>query len=488
MPNKAIKDINWKFVYSEGHSLLMNDAFMLGFAGNLKIPGILKTIIYINKKGFQKCHTSKDELERVYKQGKIFFKESSRHKFQKEIAQQHKSFDNFWKEYKRMNMGSLSNKELLDVFKRYVKNLMLMVGYYQVSGGRTFPIVEEYVKEKMSEYFNKNELENRYSIVLTATDIDLLERENIDLLKLKEKNNINTKTLRNHAKNYAYLYLSTYDENKIFASLRERIHELWKEAQSSKSYETKLKQKKKVLFNKQKKIMGKLKNEPELVDIIEFLRFQGIARWDYKEFFMGAEYKFLELFEEIAKRINIPMFEYLHSYRIKDTHNFLQKGIKVLKPERQKRLKIFIAFKDKGKECFYSGKQAEEFEKKVFNIKKPLSKEVKGIIANPGKAVGKAHIILPKSFAHIQEALKDFKKGEVLITSMTQPSLVTIMKKAVAIVTNSGGITSHAAVLSREIGIPCIVSTFTATEVFKTGDLIEVDANKGIVKIIKKIK
>ena len=75
-----------------------------------------------------------------------------------------------------------------------------------------------------------------------------------------------------------------------------------------------------------------------------------------------------------------------------------------------------------------------------------------------------------------------FKKGEILITTMTQPNLLLIMKKAAAIVTNQGGVTSHAAVLSREIGIPCVVGTLTATDLFKTGDLIEVDATKGVVK------
>jgi pyruvate,water dikinase len=55
-------------------------------------------------------------------------------------------------------------------------------------------------------------------------------------------------------------------------------------------------------------------------------------------------------------------------------------------------------------------------------------------------------------------------------------------------VTNEGGITSHASILAREFGIPCIVGTHTATDKIKTGDLIEVDANKGVVKIISKKK
>jgi pyruvate,water dikinase len=60
------------------------------------------------------------------------------------------------------------------------------------------------------------------------------------------------------------------------------------------------------------------------------------------------------------------------------------------------------------------------------------------------------------------------------------------MKKAAAIVTNTGGITCHAAIVSRELGIPCVVGTKRATDVIQDGDFVEVDATAGIVKIIKK--
>ena len=61
------------------------------------------------------------------------------------------------------------------------------------------------------------------------------------------------------------------------------------------------------------------------------------------------------------------------------------------------------------------------------------------------------------------------------------------MKKSSVIITDAGGLTSHAAIVSRELGIPCIVGTKIATQVLKDGDLVEVDAEKGIVKILKKI-
>ena len=77
------------------------------------------------------------------------------------------------------------------------------------------------------------------------------------------------------------------------------------------------------------------------------------------------------------------------------------------------------------------------------------------------------------------EGINDFKEGDVLVTTMTDPDWVPIMKKAAAIVTNKGGRTCHAAIVSRELGIPCIVGTDTATERIKAGEDVTVSCNEG---------
>jgi len=70
------------------------------------------------------------------------------------------------------------------------------------------------------------------------------------------------------------------------------------------------------------------------------------------------------------------------------------------------------------------------------------------------------------------------------VTSMTRPEFVPLMKKAAGVVTDEGGISCHAAIISRELGIPCIIGTKTATRRLKDGDQVEVNADRGIVKII----
>ncbi|WP_255776164.1 pyruvate, water dikinase [Metallosphaera javensis (ex Hofmann et al. 2022)] len=118
----------------------------------------------------------------------------------------------------------------------------------------------------------------------------------------------------------------------------------------------------------------------------------------------------------------------------------------------------------KGKEVVKSTTQPTE--RKVL---------VKGLAASPGIASGKARVLMD-----VRES-KDFQKGEILVTRMTDPDWVPVMKIASAIVTDEGGITSHAAIVSRELGIPAIVGTKDATKVLETGQEITVDATRGVV-------
>ncbi|MDQ1278774.1 MAG: pyruvate, water dikinase [Thermoproteota archaeon] len=104
---------------------------------------------------------------------------------------------------------------------------------------------------------------------------------------------------------------------------------------------------------------------------------------------------------------------------------------------------------------------------------------VKGLSASPGMAAGKAHVIMSV------EGINEFKQDEILVTEMTAPDWVPAMRKAKAIVTNSGGTTCHAAIVSRELGIPCIVGTASkgkaATDVIPNGEDVTIDAVNGIV-------
>ncbi|RLC32663.1 phosphoenolpyruvate synthase, partial [Candidatus Woesebacteria bacterium] len=118
----------------------------------------------------------------------------------------------------------------------------------------------------------------------------------------------------------------------------------------------------------------------------------------------------------------------------------------------------------------------------IREVESAKSHILTGAAASPGIATG--HVRLLKSAKEISKV----KKGDVLVSEMTSPDFVPAMRKASAIVTDQGGQTSHAAIVSRELGVPCVVGTKNATEKLKDNLLVTVDGSKGMVFLGSKIK
>src|SRR3989344_3607244 len=107
------------------------------------------------------------------------------------------------------------------------------------------------------------------------------------------------------------------------------------------------------------------------------------------------------------------------------------------------------------------------------------AKELVGQIGNKGKYIGSARIVMNTY---------DFDKvlpGDVLVTTMTTPDFIVLMQKSGAIVTDIGGLLCHAAIVSRELQKPCVIGTKFATQLLKDDMQVEVDADKGVVRIIE---
>lgn len=139
------------------------------------------------------------------------------------------------------------------------------------------------------------------------------------------------------------------------------------------------------------------------------------------------------------------------------------------------------AINDKGKifilqarpETVYGADKEIKTEERKYQMDKEVL--VKGIGVSPGMASGKVRILL-----NVKE-ISHFQPGDILVTEMTTPDWVPAMRIASAVVTNLGGKTCHAAIVSRELGVPCIVGTEKATKVLKDGDVVTVDGQKGMV-------
>jgi len=101
-----------------------------------------------------------------------------------------------------------------------------------------------------------------------------------------------------------------------------------------------------------------------------------------------------------------------------------------------------------------------------------------GTAACRGKVTGQVYVISNP------DRLPVIKVNRVVVTRLTTPKLTPLIKKSIAVITDEGGITSHAAIIARELKIPCVIGTKIATKVLKDGDLVEVDAQQGIVRKI----
>ena len=147
-----------------------------------------------------------------------------------------------------------------------------------------------------------------------------------------------------------------------------------------------------------------------------------------------------------------------------------------------KRIKFSILYKKNNKNYIYTGEKAKKFLSniKIEKEKKVLTNKLSGTCACVGKTKGKVKII------NLPEEMGKMNEGDIMVSHTTFPSLVPAMKKASAIITDDGGITCHAAIVAREMKKPCIVGTKSATHILKDGDLVEVDAENGLVKKIKK--
>ena len=172
----------------------------------------------------------------------------------------------------------------------------------------------------------------------------------------------------------------------------------------------------------------------------------------------------------ISNNIRISMHPGQYTILNSPNDGVLEASIKTELEDRQQVCTIIGSFE--GIEV-YSGE-----EKLPEGAKATTQAELRGRVACGGKAVGRAKLISRP------EEMYKVNHGDVIVTQMTAPSITPAIRRCVAIVTDEGGITSHAAVISREFNIPCIIATKNATDVIKDKDLVEVDGDMGIVRVL----
>lgn len=318
-----------------------------------------------------------------------------------------------------------------------------------------------------------------YPNAITSERVDLIKIALLVLFGRLNKQIINKK-ITNHTQKYSFIPCydvidTPWDKKYFFQNLRNLL----------KQDQPKLKVNLRDLNNSYierrlafKKILKKLKPskaEKDLLQMVHTIAFIKDERDDYRR---HISFTIQPLFKEIARRYKLPFRAPLYLLKSEMEKWFATGKLPVSVSELKQRMSGYsLVYINKGQVEVRSGRKMKKFlGSQKFTTTNNTKSEVRGVIGNKGITRGPVCIIRTK------HDLRKITQGDVLVAVTTSPDYVSAMRRCRAFITDEGGLTSHAAIVAREINLPCIVGTKNATEVFKDNDIVEVDANKGIVK------
>jgi len=413
----------------------------------------------------------------------------------------------------KLNLGKYNHKNLIKIHDE--------IDYYRTKAhgiGGSITWHADADKERFSKYLmnyldghiKKNKinlsLAKTFSVLTTPIKSSLEEKEEIALLKLareikqspKIKNQFIKKdvqgineTLKKSNKeiyrkikslynNYCWLTYQYLGPIKQIEEDIESLKNIFTENANIEELLRKIEQRTKNVKRQQSKIFKKLKLDNQHKKLFEVARECVFIKGYRKSALFLSLYAVERLFKEMGKRLylTVNQMRQLFPWEIKDA--LIKQKFTV--NQLNERYKFGVLYLDKKETRVYTGTEAKNILKnlKLEKVRKQNAKELIGTCACPGSAKGVVKII------NVPKEIPKMNKNDILVSISTNPNLVPAMKKAAAIITDAGGLTCHAAIVSRELNIPCIVGVKIATKVLKDGDLVEVDADGGVVKILKK--
>ena len=410
------------------------------------------------------------------------------------------------KKLKKLDPATATNKELWKIYQKFNDHSIQQF----VSG--SLPMILEVYEPKLSNYILKylktkvkdtKKVNEVFSVLITPEEKTTITEEEIEFLNLcskimndklkgvlKEKPSLETfkgiypeqyELLKKHYNQYNWLpheFLGPVWEIKHF------YENLLNVAESSKTPQEileEIKEKDRQIKEQKKKYIIQYNIDEKHQQILKVAQGFMYTKSYRKERFTHSFYYIYKIYREICRRFGYTLDE-CRWMLYEERKQLLLEGKKIDKKILNKRNKGCVMVSKKGATEIVSDNEAEEIKKLVEIIESPKNvTEIKGMIACQGYAKGCVKLVFNSN------DIEKMKQGDILVAPATNPDVVPAMKKAAAIVTDAGGVTSHAAIISRELGVPCLIGTKISTKVLKDGDFVEVDAEtNGIVKILKK--
>lgn len=346
--------------------------------------------------------------------------------------------------------------------------------------------LEKYRKqiEEFSD-FEEALLSTIFPIKKTNFQLEQSEMYELALIAEKDLNFLNNPEFQVKAGEYLrrYDWLTTFILTPVlpmnYEQLIERVERSVKEKYPDFFLKQKAESTKKEALAE--KVIGLVSGDAGLMDDISDARELAYALTaGIEEAYMSTS-KYLTLLQLAAKEMGVA-FEETKYFLSKEIFQALDKleSIDVKKIIKDRR-NGFVMMMLGGRQYALYGHEGHELsqwiDRELNKIDESI-REFKGQIACKGVAKGKVRIALEPAQAH------ELEVGEILVCPMTNPDYVPAMKRSVAIITDEGGLLSHAAIMSREFNKPCVIGTKIATKLLKNGMMVEVDANSGIIKII----
>ena len=377
--------------------------------------------------------------------------------------------DTSFKLYKKIDsidLKKIEREELHKLLLATVKAMQNGVGSGHVIEGVSY-VGDKLLKEELDKFLKNNTKSNQaFSLLTTPEEKSFLSKAE-DLLQKISKDPKNQKLLDKFKKDFGWIR-NSYDYRRPFSD-----EEIIREASSKKYQKRKSGEE---IKEEKRKLIKKLNLPKDLALNLETIAFLGSWQDERKKYILLAGEYIFRVLEEYALRIRVPL-----------------KYIRFAMPEELKNVeKIQVKLKARYEKSLYAvtlkkiylvtGKDYDEIHKSMRKNHETEVMQINGMAASSGKVIGRARIC--STF----KSLEKFKKGDILVTSMTRPEFIGAMRQASAFVTDEGGITCHAAIIAREMQKPCVIGTRNATKILKDGDLIQVDAVHGVVRILENNK
>jgi len=386
------------------------------------------------------------------------------------------------------DFSSVSREELKDDYDKHTQLHRDALAYFGATRPEPNHAVEQKLREIIKDQVGEDWSET-FGLLTTPRELDDVQKQQLDLARLNDKTTVSDEQLLEHARKFPWFVFGQFDEEKVLDYLKDSLsdydgssYETLKQEHQEDLQETK--QKQETFFDELE-----TKTEKEARHLSRVLREQSVRRMEIKSFWVGSYFLIRDFWKALAKELNVEVWDFMNYLMPPEVSTLLAKD-ENLKKDVSELLKkrqdaYVISYQGRDTIDILDGQEAKKaYEHKIETAKKKEQKMVEGQTAVPGEYGGEVRKIMPGDLDDLQDDIETFQKGEVLVTTMTQPNMVVMMKKAGAIVTDEGGITSHAAIVSRELDVPCVVGCLNAMEVFENGDKVRVDAQDGTIRKI----